>query len=141
MKREENEHMKMVCFGSSSAGNSYYVELTRNGGKPPVKLLLEAGLPYKESSNQSNQFSRDRRRTNYARTHRSLQIGSRFQTQRSACLRQSIHYSRRSRNNPKSRHDKGHSTRYDGYTIRGRTRRRRTARLRYKHRSRNNPVC
>ena len=40
--------MKMVCFGSSSAGNSYYVELTRNGGKPPVKLLLEAGLPYKE---------------------------------------------------------------------------------------------
>ena len=87
--------MKMICFGSSSAGNSYYVELTRNGGKPPVKLLLEAGLPYKEIAAKAaiNQI-RDRRRTNHARTYRSLQVDSRFQTQRRASLCKSIHYSR-----------------------------------------------
>ena len=42
--------MKMICFGSSSAGNSYYIELQRKGAQPPVKLILEAGLPYKEIS-------------------------------------------------------------------------------------------
>lgn len=43
--------MKMVCLASSSSGNSYYIELERKA-LPPVKLLLEAGLPYKELLNR-----------------------------------------------------------------------------------------
>lgn len=44
----DGKYMKMVCFGSSSSGNCYYAELNRKDGQPPVKLLLEAGIPYKE---------------------------------------------------------------------------------------------
>lgn len=39
--------MKVICLASSSSGNCYYIELERKS-LPPVKLLLEAGLPYKE---------------------------------------------------------------------------------------------
>lgn len=40
--------MKFECLASSSAGNCYYIELEREGEYPPVKLLLEVGLPYME---------------------------------------------------------------------------------------------
>lgn len=39
--------MKFVCLASSSAGNAYYIELEREG-LAPIKLLIEAGLAYKE---------------------------------------------------------------------------------------------
>lgn len=39
--------MKVICLASSSSGNCIYVELERKD-LPPVKLLLEAGLPYKD---------------------------------------------------------------------------------------------
>ncbi len=40
--------MKIVNFGSSSAGNCYYIELQRKDPMPPAKILLEAGISYKE---------------------------------------------------------------------------------------------
>lgn len=40
--------MELVCFGSSSAGNCYWIELDRPDGQAPVKILLEAGLSYGE---------------------------------------------------------------------------------------------
>lgn len=40
--------MKFVNFGSSSSGNCYYIELQRTDGMPPAKILLEAGISYKE---------------------------------------------------------------------------------------------
>ena len=40
--------MKFVNFGSSSSGNCYYIELQRADGMPPAKILLEAGISYKE---------------------------------------------------------------------------------------------
>lgn len=39
--------MKLINLGSSSSGNSYYIELERNT-LPPVKLMLEVGFPLKE---------------------------------------------------------------------------------------------
>ncbi|MBR2677619.1 MAG: MBL fold metallo-hydrolase [Solobacterium sp.] len=39
--------MRFVNFASSSSGNCYWIELERSSGKP-VKLLVEAGIPYKE---------------------------------------------------------------------------------------------
>lgn len=46
--------MRFVCLASSSSGNCYYVELDRKD-KPPVKLMLEAGLPYNEILSKFNQ--------------------------------------------------------------------------------------
>ena len=40
--------MRFVNFGSSSSGNCYYIELQRADGMPPAKILLEAGISYKE---------------------------------------------------------------------------------------------
>ena len=37
--------MKFICLASSSAGNCYYVERVN---LPPVKLMLEVGIPFKE---------------------------------------------------------------------------------------------
>ncbi len=45
--------MKLVCFGSSSAGNSYYIELNRKD-RPPVKLLVEVGLTFNEIVTKSS---------------------------------------------------------------------------------------
>ena len=39
--------MKFICLASSSAGNCYYVEIERVN-LPPVKLMLEVGIPFKE---------------------------------------------------------------------------------------------
>jgi len=39
---------KVVCLGSSSEGNSYYVEINRKGYPAPFTLLIECGLNYKE---------------------------------------------------------------------------------------------
>lgn len=39
--------MKFINFASSSAGNCYWLELERSSGTP-VKIMLEAGLQYKE---------------------------------------------------------------------------------------------
>lgn len=39
--------MYIVNFGSSSAGNCYWVELDRENDEP-VKLLIEAGIPYRD---------------------------------------------------------------------------------------------
>ena len=40
--------MFMICLASSSSGNCYYLELARQAGREPVRLLMEAGIPYKE---------------------------------------------------------------------------------------------
>lgn len=39
--------MKAKCLGSSSEGNCFYIEMERLDSAP-VKLLIEAGLPYRE---------------------------------------------------------------------------------------------
>ena len=39
--------MKFICLASSSAGNCYYVEIERVN-QPPLKLMLEVGIPFKE---------------------------------------------------------------------------------------------
>lgn len=39
--------MKFVNFASSSSGNCYWIELDRLHGEP-VRLLIEAGIPYKD---------------------------------------------------------------------------------------------
>jgi ribonuclease BN (tRNA processing enzyme) len=41
---------KVVCLGSSSEGNSYYVEINRKGYPTPFTLLIECGFNYKELS-------------------------------------------------------------------------------------------
>lgn len=38
--------MELVCFGSSSSGNCYWIELDRPAGQAPVRILLEAGLSF-----------------------------------------------------------------------------------------------
>lgn len=38
--------MRLVCLGSSSAGNCFYVELERGGGLARSPFLIEAGFPY-----------------------------------------------------------------------------------------------
>ncbi len=40
--------MRFVNFGSSSSGNCYYIEMQRKEPMPPAKILLEAGISYKE---------------------------------------------------------------------------------------------
>ena len=40
--------MRFVNFGSSSSGNCYYIEMQRKEPTPPAKILLEAGISYKE---------------------------------------------------------------------------------------------
>ena len=39
---------KVVCLGSSSEGNAYYVEINRKGYPTPFTLLIECGFNYKE---------------------------------------------------------------------------------------------
>ncbi len=39
--------MNFICLASSSAGNCYYIELERKD-QEPIKLLVEAGIKYKE---------------------------------------------------------------------------------------------
>lgn len=39
---------KVVCLGSSSEGNAYYVEINRTGYPTPFNLLIECGFQYKE---------------------------------------------------------------------------------------------
>ena len=39
--------MELIVLASSSAGNCYYIELERQD-REPVKLLIEAGITYKE---------------------------------------------------------------------------------------------
>lgn len=39
--------MNFICLASSSAGNCYYIELERKD-REPVKLLVEAGIKYRE---------------------------------------------------------------------------------------------
>jgi len=39
---------KVVCLGSSSEGNAYYVEINRKGYPTPFTLLIECGFMYKE---------------------------------------------------------------------------------------------
>ncbi len=39
--------MKLINLGSSSSGNSYYLELDRNA-LPPARIMLEVGFPLKE---------------------------------------------------------------------------------------------
>ena len=39
-----------MCLGSSSEGNSYYVEINRKGYPTPFTLLIECGFNYKELS-------------------------------------------------------------------------------------------
>ena len=41
---------KVVCLGSSSEGNAYYVEINRKGYPTPFTLLIECGFNYKELS-------------------------------------------------------------------------------------------
>ena len=41
---------KVVCLGSSSEGNSYYVEINRKGYPTPFTLLIECGFNFKELS-------------------------------------------------------------------------------------------
>lgn len=39
---------KIVCLGSSSDGNAYYVEINRKGYPNPFRLLIECGFKYEE---------------------------------------------------------------------------------------------
>ena len=39
---------KVICLGSSSEGNAYYVEINRVGYPTPFNLLIECGFQYKE---------------------------------------------------------------------------------------------
>jgi len=39
---------KVVCLGSSSEGNAYYIEINRKGYPTPFNLLIECGFQYKE---------------------------------------------------------------------------------------------
>lgn len=39
---------KVVCLGSSSEGNAYYIEINRKGYPTPFNLLIECGFEYKE---------------------------------------------------------------------------------------------
>jgi L-ascorbate metabolism protein UlaG (beta-lactamase superfamily) len=41
---------KVVCLGSSSEGNAYYVEINRKGYPTPFTLLIECGFKYSELS-------------------------------------------------------------------------------------------
>ena len=41
---------KVLSLGSSSSGNSYYIEINRKGYPNPYKLLIECGFRYKELS-------------------------------------------------------------------------------------------
>ena len=45
--------MKFINFGSSSSGNCYYIEMQRADPMPPAKILLEAGISYKEDVQKS----------------------------------------------------------------------------------------
>jgi phosphoribosyl 1,2-cyclic phosphodiesterase len=39
---------KVICLGSSSEGNSYYIEINRKGYQTPYVLLIECGFSYVE---------------------------------------------------------------------------------------------
>ena len=41
---------KVICLGSSSEGNGYYVEINRKGYPSPYKLLIECGFTHQELS-------------------------------------------------------------------------------------------
>jgi len=47
--------MKFYNFASSSAGNCYWLELERASGSP-VKLMIEAGIPYKDILRKSTEY-------------------------------------------------------------------------------------
>ncbi len=46
---------RVLSLGSSSEGNSYYIEINRKGYPNPFKLLIECGFSYKVLINRMNQ--------------------------------------------------------------------------------------